>query len=905
MNRFLNFRNKALEEEFIKRHHLSLAKSERLGNILLISYLVTYTTKYIFDYFFRDDYTLKTMFTSMGIIYGLVLLYSIGIFLFKKFKIQAFVADLTILALGISAMVLMNNPIRTPKEDDGEGYMTFWDCYEIGTFILIMTQVMRRWHHRAFYCIFNYIYYYVWKQADVYDHLMIIKVVGFMIMTTCVFYFPEKGLRTSFLNTYHQEVSTKHILKALPEGIMILDESFDCQHFNSSLEKMFPDLRPGNKESLVELLKNILFPKSTNLFTDFKSAIFERFFSHSEKNVVAPNFNSVMSDEVFTPTNHVTDLVETARPFIRNRSQKKFTFERIKIESQEANEANTSPPTGQSPFFDSLHACLVSFFQAFQEVQTMKLNYEETLEHFYFDAKYETKTLEISISPIDHLHKRCFLLIFRDKTERELITELENSSKYKSLVLATVSHELRTPVNSTLYLLNSLIEDEDIPSSCLENYVKPAKKVLVMMLNLINDILDYSSFNQDKLKLVFQPVDIRAIITEALGLIEIQAKRKRLTLDLQLDPMIPPLFDTDPNRLTQVLLNLLSNAYKFTSKGSISVRAKMIPGDEPSSMMSLMEISVKDTGIGIKKEDVDKLFVGYEKIELGQNQKLNPNGCGLGLSIANKLAAYLSKEGFGGLQVESEVGVGSTFKFVLENKRRKTISIEQFLKRSGNGVAYRKGSGVVQSNITSKKPTYQDISLHNIIEIKDGEQPVSSKVARSSIVKKFSKDFGSPLGECSILGPTNSDPFFGEEESQFCSCPSILVVDDDAFNQLTLETLLRKLGFSIKSCFNGQEAVEEVMRRENTKECGEHCSNYMAIFMDCNMPIKDGFEATEEINKFLAKNGVAKIPIIGLSAHSITVGGPLALEAGMDYYLTKPVTVSKIREILKDIFEKT
>jgi len=908
MKRFLNFRSKTLEQEFISRHHLSISKTDKLGNILVLSYLATYTIRYIFDYTLRSDYSLTTMLVSMAMIYGVVSLYYIGRFIFKRFRVHSLATDLTVLVIAILGMVLLNNPIRSPKKECEESYEKFWDCFEIGMFILIMTQVMRRWHHRAFYCWFNCIYFYAWKQAALYDHLMIIKMVGFMIMTACVFYFTEKGLRTHFMDTYNQEVSMKHVLKALPEGVLILDESFGCQHYNSSLEKIFPGLQPENKESLMAFTKNVLFPNtSNNLFPDLKSSVFERIFLNVPESTRAnrmTNFNSIMSEEVLTPTNHATDF-ETARPFIRTRNKKSnSTFERVggKIESHEANDGIMSPPTGgPSPVFDSLYSCLVSFFQAFQEVQAMKLSYEEILEHFYFDAKYDdTKTLEVSISPIDHLHKRCFMIIFRDKTYRDRIAQLENSSKYKSQVLATVSHELRTPVNSTLHLLNSLIEDEDMPSTCLESYVKPAKKVLVMMLNLINDILDYSSFNEDKLKLVFQPVDVRAIITEALGLIEIQAKRKGLYLDLELDPAIPPLYDTDPNRLTQVLLNLLSNAYKFTSKGGITVKAKMLP-DEGSSI-TLLEISVKDTGIGIKKEDVDKLFVGFEQIELGENQRMNPNGCGLGLSIANKLTKYLSKEEFGGLHVESEVGRGSTFRLVLENKRRKGISFEQFLKRS-----QRKGS---QSNIPSRKPTYQDISLQNIIEIKDGEQPVSSKIVRGSFIKRFSKDFGSPMGECSILHPTNSDPFYVEEEEDdvenyVCQCPPILVVDDDAFNQLTLETLLKKLGYNIKSCFNGEEAVEEVMRREGTKECGKGCMNYGAIFMDCNMPIKDGFEATDEINRFIKKNKLPRIPIIGLSAHSIAVGGPRAMESGMDYYLTKPVTTQKLKEILKEISDKT
>jgi len=412
-------------------------------------------------------------------------------------------------------------------------------------------------------------------------------------------------------------------------------------------------------------------------------------------------------------------------------------------------------------------------------------------------------------------------------------------------------------------------------------------------LNLINDILDYSSFNEDKLKLVFQPVDIKTVITEAMGLIEIQSKRKGLALRLDLDPTIPPLWETDPNRLTQVLLNLLSNAYKFTSKGGITVRAKMVENDHSKT---LMEIAVSDSGIGIKKEDAQKLFVVFEKIDLGSNQKMNPNGCGLGLSIANKLAKYLSKEGFGGLIVESEIGKGTTFSFILENKRKKGLSLHSLYKKNSS---FRKSSNT-SSHLMGRKATYVDVSMRNILEIQEGEESVCNKVLKKAFMRHINEDSEQNSSqEAADFG--NFERFIFQENQYRCICPSVLIVDDDAFNQLTLENLLGKLKYTTKSCFNGEQAIEEVIRRETQKDCGEYCMNYMAIFMDCNMPIKDGFEATKEIQQYLREKGLERIPIIGLSAHSDEIGAPAAIAAGMDYYLTKPTSKDQLERLLNQI----
>jgi len=916
MDRFLNFKNQALEQKFQTSHDLTLNNSEKLVNIIIGCYLVTFTAKYIAEGFLSPNFKLSTTLVGVAALYGLTLIYILSKCIFKKLQVGKKKTDTAIMLISSLIIILLNNPFRNTKIPCDPSYSMFWNAYEVFVFVLIISSILRRWYLRLCFFAFVSIYFGCLNQETIDDHISGIKILGYIIIVCIVFYFTEKSLRLAYLEKHNQELSTIHILEALPEGILIIDEAFKSLHSNASFTKMFPEFEANNVQNFTQ---NITHPKPRPFYSHLKStSVYTKIFlAHQNSRLTLGNTQSAQQpqsliyDETLTNLNNPTNA-NTPSGLLAPSSLGKFRFSPkaaaasfFKKGRSDSHESPTASFLETTTPLVSLYSYLKAFFDASRECDDdITVNYKETLEHFYFDTKYEDKTLEISISSLNFSNKKCLLLIFRDKTYSELITKLENSSKYKSLILATVSHELRTPVNSSLHLLNTVLESADVPQSCTENYIKPAKKILVMMLNLINDFLDYSQINEDKLKLVFQPVDIRNVITETLGLIEIQAKKKGISLKLELDPLIPPLFETDPNRFTQILLNLLSNALKFTSQGGIAVSAKIVDTEVPNGQL---EVSVRDTGIGIQEEEMKKLFMGYEKIELGENQKLNPNGCGLGLSIANKLAKNLAKRGSsGGIQVDSEVGKGSVFSFTIENKKRKERLSAKYQKNIRSSFSR-------QSKITSPKNIRRlsetsDESFHDIMEIIEGEYPIYKRWPKQPLFRGSSKQ--APISDGEDLSQENSNYLVVSNknfENKFpkCNCPDILVVDDDAFNHLTLENLIKPFGLTSKSCFNGDEAIKEVIRRSESKGCcSDKCQSFSVIFMDCNMPIKNGLEATKEIKTFLKEKGMNSVPIVGLSAHSEEIAGQDSFAAGMDYFLTKPATLNKVKEILWEVEKK-
>jgi len=283
---------------------------------------------------------------------------------------------------------------------------------------------------------------------------------------------------------------------------------------------------------------------------------------------------------------------------------------------------------------------------------------------------------------------------------------------------------------------------------------------------------------------------------------------------------------------------------------------------------------------------------------------MNPNGCGLGLNIANKLAKNLAKRGSAGIKVDSEVGKGSVFTFIIENKKRRDRLSHRYQQNVRS--SFSRNSKLTSPKNGKRLSETSDESFNNIMEIIDGEYPIYKKWPKQLFYRGSSKAI--PMSDGEDMSQENSN-YLGinrtyENKSPKCSCPNILIVDDDAFNHLTLESIVKSLDLTFKSCFNGDEAVKEVMKRSQCKECPGQCQNFSMIFMDCNMPIKNGLDATKEIKRFLQEKGMASIPIIGLSAHSEEIAGQESLTAGMDYFITKPATTEKVKEIIWEIEKK-
>jgi signal transduction histidine kinase len=249
------------------------------------------------------------------------------------------------------------------------------------------------------------------------------------------------------------------------------------------------------------------------------------------------------------------------------------------------------------------------------------------------------------------------IFIFRDTTARDTIAKLEGNNAYKDRLLASVSHELRTPLNGNMNLVDCAIQDPSTPQKIKDKFLIPAVRSGKLLMHIINDILDYSQMQANSLKLVFTENNLRKGIEDAVQLVELQAARKGIELILDCDNSIPTNFQTDHNRMSQIVLNLLSNALKFTFKGCIKCLVERLGSN--------VRISISDTGIGISPENQKKLFGAYTKLEYENQSEINPRGVGLGLSISNMLAQILGPSNASGISVTSFPGTGSTFSFFL------------------------------------------------------------------------------------------------------------------------------------------------------------------------------------------------------------------------------------------------
>eukprot|EP01017_Pseudomicrothorax_dubius_P003259 TRINITY_DN10420_c0_g3_i1.p1 TRINITY_DN10420_c0_g3~~TRINITY_DN10420_c0_g3_i1.p1 ORF type:complete len:414 (-),score=53.05 TRINITY_DN10420_c0_g3_i1:38-1213(-) len=273
------------------------------------------------------------------------------------------------------------------------------------------------------------------------------------------------------------------------------------------------------------------------------------------------------------------------------------------------------------------------------------------------------KSFECEIRCIRFRNKRCSLVMIKDITNAKQVSRLRALDQYKDMQLASVTHELRTPLNCIIPMINEVIEDNSVPDEIKENSLKPSVHNARLLLSIVNDILDYSRAKKNKLKLNMVEFSLQEKIADIIKLFQPSCKRKGLELLVNYRTELPQMIYGDPNRLGQVLINMLSNALKFTSKGHIEVIIQ-----QSTSKDGFISLKVRDTGIGIKSSQLHVLFTEFGKIEGEENSVLNPTGVGLGLMISNRIVYLLGSTD--GIQVSSEYGQGSEISFEVPIKNQ-------------------------------------------------------------------------------------------------------------------------------------------------------------------------------------------------------------------------------------------
>lgn len=511
----------------------------------------------------------------------------------------------------------------------------------------------------------------------------------------------------------------------------------------------------------------------------------------------------------------------------------------------------------------------------------------------------------------------------------------ESASLTKNVFLASMSHEIRTPMNAIIGLSALLCEMELGKEQ--ENFVRTIRSSSESLLSLINDILDYTKIEANELDLETIPFNLRGVIDELAKTVSVQAEEKGLGLSCYLDTDSKGLVLGDPGRLRQILLNLASNAVKFTLSGRVDIYGKCI---EETDTDYLFEFTVKDTGIGIPEEAFDSLFESFRQVDSTTTRKYG--GTGLGLAICKRLCGKMG----GDIRVSSKQGLGSEFAFtvmlgkpenaakaersvtfeavdwdvfVVDNDwphgenliaelRRMKIRTKLFIDFSEMEAGLQSSQRKVLVFVGRVHGMSHEQSLKKLVSL---DQPNLAGVisfasplrlyavnpsVKASLADSLDKPF-SRTGLIRILKTIQNDGVSLDTEKSrsgdegVLAGHTILLVEDHPVNQKVALRILSKLGVDCVVANDGQEAVQIVSDSDKID----------AILMDWQMPVMDGLEASRVIRSM--GDWRARIPIIAMTANAMNGDREQCISAGMTDYLSKPVVPERIREVLIRVFE--
>ena len=508
----------------------------------------------------------------------------------------------------------------------------------------------------------------------------------------------------------------------------------------------------------------------------------------------------------------------------------------------------------------------------------------------------------------------CFLLL-KIYADKEVADERNQS---KSFFLARMSHEIRTPMNAIVGMSDLILRDSDLLPKKTRTYVLNIKQASANLLAIINDILDFSKIESGKLEILPVEYTLSSLVNDVVNIICVRLQGRAVLFTVNVDPALPDRLIGDEVRVREMLLNLLSNAVKYTRDGFISLS---VSGEIRGEDNLLLEIAVSDSGIGIKGEDMDKLFGDFVQIDLMTNRHVE--GTGLGLAITRSLAREMG----GDIGVSSVYGVGSTFTLVLpqlyaastpfaaveEAGRKRVLLYEsrvvyaESLARSLDGLGIDFTLVADQSGLLEQIKTggYTHVflpfffydQLKRSLEWAGGDVEVVLLLENAGDAKDDStRSLLMPAHALSVANVLNNAPggvmAVGQVETSEpalnVSFPTarVLVVDDIATNLSVVEGLLAPYGMKVDICMSGHEALTLVKQRR-----------YDLIFMDHMMPEMDGIETTLRIRN-LNGGQYGGLPIVALTANAVSGMREAFLKNGMNDFLAKPIEIPKLHAVL-------